>query len=42
MRIHLHLWLRVDVIDDNEIVATFNPVYWEDKKPEVSMLKEVL
>lgn len=35
-------WLRADVREDNEIVATFNPVYWNDKNPEIVMLKEVL
>lgn len=35
-------WLRADVWEGNEIVATFNPVYWNDKKPEITMLKEVL
>lgn len=35
-------WLRADIKIGNEIVATFNPVYWNDKEPEVFMLKEVL
>lgn len=35
-------WLRADIKDGNELVATFNPVYWNDKKPEVYSLKEVL
>lgn len=38
---HFH-WLRADVRKDDEIVATFNPVYWNDKKPEITMLKEIL
>lgn len=35
-------WLRVDIKDGAELVATFNPVYWNDKEPEIVSLKEVL
>lgn len=38
---HFH-WLRADIRDSHEIVATFNPVYWNDKKIEITMLKEIL